>query len=333
MIFDIISSYHSLSKKDMHHRFRSWEHCYDFFSSHYQILKNEPFLDQGCLHLAFYLASWGMLRNSFLLQKDYKVHRYFLYEVASDPLYHHYYNSSISFQENSVVGIDKLIKMTEQIYLTNITIIHNKEAVINVTDTLASKILLGVFGNVPAYDRYFKAGLNLFGISAQFNERSLLQLVDFYHKHVDEFEKCRQLFSEEGTVYTSMKLIDMFFWQIGYWLDTPLDHLEELEKVKTMAKEFIPLVRTRSSQTGERQEGITSMTRQYIIERLNKAKADGLFSIELRSGDIHKELHFQNRMPVVCNAMESLGVYRHEIVNDTPSGMISTKLVTYYFKS
>jgi len=32
-------------------------------------------MDHLCLHLAFYLASWGMYRGSSkLLQKDYKVH-------------------------------------------------------------------------------------------------------------------------------------------------------------------------------------------------------------------------------------------------------------------
>ncbi|MDI2587255.1 hypothetical protein OR571_09100 [Psychrobacillus sp. NEAU-3TGS] len=38
--------------------------------------------DHACLHLAFYLASWGMLRNSFLLQRDYKVHQKFLRNVV-----------------------------------------------------------------------------------------------------------------------------------------------------------------------------------------------------------------------------------------------------------
>lgn len=83
MIIEIISKYHQLAKSDQHHRFKSWEHCYQFFHSNYKNIHNEKTFDQGCLHLAFYLASWGMLRGgSFLLQKDYRVHEYFLNEVV-----------------------------------------------------------------------------------------------------------------------------------------------------------------------------------------------------------------------------------------------------------
>lgn len=38
-----------------------------------------------CLHLAFYLASWGMYRgSSFLLQKDYRVHYDVLKEILNE---------------------------------------------------------------------------------------------------------------------------------------------------------------------------------------------------------------------------------------------------------
>ena len=53
-------------------RSRSWEHCYRIFRD----ARTDPCPDYDylSLHLAFYLASWGMYRgSSFLLQKDYKV--------------------------------------------------------------------------------------------------------------------------------------------------------------------------------------------------------------------------------------------------------------------
>lgn len=53
-------------------RSRSWEHCYRV----YRDARTDPSPDYDylSLHLAFYLASWGMYRGScFLLQKDYKV--------------------------------------------------------------------------------------------------------------------------------------------------------------------------------------------------------------------------------------------------------------------
>ena len=60
-------------KDDPHHRYLSWEYCHEAFrlNRHPQI---DATIDYLCLHLAWYLASWGMLRNSFLMQKDYKIH-------------------------------------------------------------------------------------------------------------------------------------------------------------------------------------------------------------------------------------------------------------------
>ena len=55
--------------EDSQHRFASWIHCYDAFGD--ENLDN----NQKALHLAFYLASWGMYRGSSgLLWKDYTIH-------------------------------------------------------------------------------------------------------------------------------------------------------------------------------------------------------------------------------------------------------------------
>ena len=58
---------------DSNHRYLSWEYCHAAFKQ-YRKNRDEAAVDYLCLHLAWYLASWGMLRNSFLMQKDYKIH-------------------------------------------------------------------------------------------------------------------------------------------------------------------------------------------------------------------------------------------------------------------
>ena len=60
----------------------SWEHCFSAFSDA-QDRKNcdDDVIDTLCLNLFMYLASWGMFRNSFLLQKDYKIHGYVVREI------------------------------------------------------------------------------------------------------------------------------------------------------------------------------------------------------------------------------------------------------------
>jgi len=65
---------------DENDRYKSWEHCYDFFTKkrHKNIL-----ISEFSLHLFAYLASWGMFRGSlFLLQKDYLFH----YETVEEIL-------------------------------------------------------------------------------------------------------------------------------------------------------------------------------------------------------------------------------------------------------
>lgn len=73
------------SEGDPFTRYRSWEYCHKAFNDlhtklHTKQINNhvltEEDIDTLALHLAFYLASWGMYRgSSFLLQRDYKTHK------------------------------------------------------------------------------------------------------------------------------------------------------------------------------------------------------------------------------------------------------------------
>ncbi|PLS01925.1 hypothetical protein [Neobacillus cucumis] len=343
MISEIISKYHSLSQNYPHHRFKSWEHCHSFFFHHYKTLRNQEVFDHGSLHLAFYLASWGMLRgSSFLLQKDYKVHTYFLKNIVLNPDYHKYFTKSdIAYIDyKDIEGIDKLITDTKSAYENNIHEINGDKVRVSVTNTLASKILLGVFGNVPAYDRYFKDALSLFGIRVYFDENSLMELAEFYNRFVDEFQGFRDNFIQDGVHYTPMKLIDMYFWQIGYMMDHAEMFKDELKEITRFAQQYKSINRQKivkksiqkTSNNPLKQVGLTDLIRNYIFHKLSVEKREGKDFLDLRSGDIHKEMGLMNRMPAVCNAMISIGVYRLKILSDTPSGMSSTKVVRYYLK-
>ena len=62
------------TNEDEHGRYLSWIHCFNVFKEN-RFSANMQTYDYLALHLAFYLASWGMYRgSSFLLQKDYKIH-------------------------------------------------------------------------------------------------------------------------------------------------------------------------------------------------------------------------------------------------------------------
>ncbi|GAF93552.1 unnamed protein product, partial [marine sediment metagenome] len=149
---DNILLFHQQLLDDPNHRYRSWEHCYSHFQKH-QSFSSEEDIDLATLHLAFYLASWGMYRGSSgLLQKDYRVHTPVVRELLDDR-----YTSlwQLDFDSLGARGLEmglifQLVKRLARIY-----------AQVNVspTDTLMTKILLGTFCCVPAYDTFFTAGV------------------------------------------------------------------------------------------------------------------------------------------------------------------------------
>ena len=221
-LLDNALAFHNKLTKIENHRYRSWEHCYSFFTRHQSTTDDEA-IDLMCLHLSNYLASWGMFRGAaFLLQKDYKVHL----EVVHLMLNERYLilrNTNIREIAHNNEYINRIFELNQkisEIYRSKTTDFENENGR-NSSDTLITKILLGVFGCAPAYDRYFKSGLRSTGIaSGQFSKRSIAGLIQFYEQYYDDFEVVRLKISEHGVEYPPMKIIDMCFWQIGFDGDT-----------------------------------------------------------------------------------------------------------------
>lgn len=198
-------------KDDPHHRYLSWEYCHEAFR-----LNRRPQIDATidylCLHLAWYLASWGMLRNSFLMQKDYKIHADVvrliyqpewddLWDLSPEKLSQEYY-------------ADRIMKLSE-----SITEAYVASGAGIPTDTLLTKILLGTVGCVPAYDRYFKKALADTGAAPQvFSAKSIRTLGNLYLDHEDEFEKLRKHCGSR-IEYPAAKILDMCFFEYGFQRD------------------------------------------------------------------------------------------------------------------
>jgi len=187
-------------------RYASFDYCYNYFQSFREKgilsdLCNKENIEISCLQLAFYLASWGMFRGStFLLEKSYK---YFEDTICL-----------ISNYDNRIWSIDLDSYNDENIEI----LLEFKNKLICVlgterkpSDTLITKIMLGVFANTPAFDTLFGVG---FGVKT-FNKKSLRILSDFYQKHqsiVDSY-KIYTIDYLTGAntyrLYTKAKLIDM----------------------------------------------------------------------------------------------------------------------------
>src|SRR5205814_1090453 len=79
------------------------------------------------------------------------------------------------------------------------------------TDTLITKVMLGVFGNVPAFDQYFRRAI---GVSA-LRCKSLLRIREFYERNREIIDDYRIPTFDLATggdtprFYTKAKIIDM----------------------------------------------------------------------------------------------------------------------------
>lgn len=215
-ISDTIFRYHEKLQNDPHQRYKSWEHCYSFFRGYPELEE-----DLACLHLGFYLASWGMYRgSSFLLQKDYKVH-HFMLTILLNPKYEPLWNAKMPYIQEINLLILALGNEIKRAYSVNIQKVDGKKKSVNVTDTLVTKILLGTIGCVPAYDRYFISGLKVHGLkNSKLNQQSLFELIGFYNSHKNEFQNAQKIITFNGLEYPAMKLLDMYFWQLGFERET-----------------------------------------------------------------------------------------------------------------
>ena len=86
-----------------------------------------------------------------------------------------------------------------------------------VTSTLATKVMLGVFGNVPVFDTYFRARFR----AATFGPKAFGRLGRFYAEHTDMIERHRiptlHFHTGEQALrqYSCSKIIDMIFFIEG----------------------------------------------------------------------------------------------------------------------
>lgn len=228
-----IDTYDSLTNSEegkMYSRYKSWKYCHKFFKENKDKARDgdKEIIDHMALHLAFYLASWGMYRgSSFLLQCDYKIHKEIVKEIIKkdyDALWDYNPNKK---DEKEVLrllfGVDeKKVGIYYKIekHYRNILSTVDREAADEkeFSETLVTKILLGTFACVPAYDRFFKEGIKIYNIKK--NDDKLKQkfcgpnikkhfefISNFIMSNKDAFEH------EE---YPPMKCLDMFFWQVGY---------------------------------------------------------------------------------------------------------------------
>jgi hypothetical protein len=212
-VIPVVKSFCQCLEDDKRHRFLSWEHCYDYFG------QDEIDADKACLHMAFYLASWGMYRgSSFLLWKDYLIHKEVVERLLKN---RHLRKVSADYSDSDIRELVELCSWVRDWYKDNAGKINGEEREANATDTLVTKIILGALGCVPAYDRFFIDGLQKNRIGPlRPSHAGIKALTNFYRNHQDQFDSLQaEIKTVGGKNYPAMKLVDMYFWQIGFLQD------------------------------------------------------------------------------------------------------------------
>ena len=228
-------------------RYASFDYCFNYFQSFKEQngikeLASSTHMQESCLQVGFYLASWGMLRaSSFLAGKSVKVFETLIREIArADAIL--WETDADSY---SMSAIEAILEFRQ-------TTIRALDYRYGPSDILVTKIMLGVFGNVPAFDTCFRRG---FGVNT-FGKRALEKIADFYEKNKAIIEKNRVRTLDfatgqpTGRLYTRAKVIDMIFFieGINQGVSTEITNEEpaidviiEGAKNNTMTGKYTPL--------------------------------------------------------------------------------------------
>ena len=242
IIADAANRTYQKTAVDPYGRFRSWEHCYVAFG---RVIKKDKIddkvIDYLSLHLAFYLASWGMYRGSAaILQRDYRVHEPVvrtllkpdyreLRDVSAAEVLQMAKDSSIEqfqlpeksklfriYNEIKIIYDDVCKKVRQSQDQSRGEVCNSQTAA---SKTLVTKVLMGTLGCIPAYDRYVERALKELRVDKRSSPlNSVCELARLYDVHKQKFEDVRKdlkIGDDKRLSYPQMKLLDMGLWRVG----------------------------------------------------------------------------------------------------------------------
>lgn len=264
-----ILEYFSGKNTDNECRYRSFDYCYDWFQTHKNKVADTDKIDVSCLHLMCYLASWGMLRgSSILLQKSIKFYEPLVRLIAGQKV------SSIEGINQKIWEIDVNDYSQENIQIILETYNQIKTLLYGETTTRhivsVTKIMLGVFGCVPAFDRYFCETFKYFYPSKGFSSDNLtckqLECISEFYVRFRSIIDNKKIVLVDGNkkFYPNAKIIDMygfsrsFFYQDEIFKkyksnDTYQGIIDELKKkgIKRTEQEIKSLMNKENKQDKE----------------------------------------------------------------------------------
>lgn len=168
-------------------RERSWDLCFSYFQEH---RRPTEAMETSCLHLGYYLASWGMLRgSSFLFRETNLLHYQGVIEVIEK-----HNENLLGWDVSDYLDAAKYEQFSLAWTDLRVALVPEGRASL----TLVSKVMMGVWGCVPSFDTYFVATFKSLaqtrgerGAWNRAGKDALGMLHEVDEQHADEIESVR----------------------------------------------------------------------------------------------------------------------------------------------
>jgi len=191
------------------YRERSFDLCHQYFISFCDQpsgLLEESNRQTSCLHLGWFLASFGMLRNSDLLSRNLVVFESVIDVVSQYPLW----NVDLDAL-NVKANVDRLCDCYREI---------NKAfglGQVHCTETLATKVMLGVYGCFPALDtRVINFMKKQSVVHSSHFELNVSRIFEIYMKHQRDYIEARDFLRRAYYPGATLaRALDLHAWILG----------------------------------------------------------------------------------------------------------------------
>ena len=220
---DVFMSFRNSRDNGLEHRYASFDYCYGYFKKLNKKMgqknfKIDKYKDEISKQLMIFMASWGMLRgSSVLLQKSLKY-----FERFAPLIYMHKDCFEIDIKDYNK---DEKLRRLKNLY-SCIKCMYNNTGV-TPTPTNITKLMLGVFGCVPAFDDYFRKACGISGSSLEPEKfaSNLEQLLKYYKIIKSKIPSSKMNIKvldyktgkETNLLYKKSKVIDMIgFVQVTF---------------------------------------------------------------------------------------------------------------------
>ena len=212
------------------HRFASYDFCHSYFLRNRESLSSK--MEESCIYLWSFLGSWGMLRGSSVLFKENSPAslRNVVWCIAETPK--EVWDIDVEQYEyekcrKQIIELYDSIKRALTDGSSHFDCKGNQITPFeNPSRTLVTKIMMGVFGIVPAFDTFFS---DVFGSlypgkgfhSGDFSPDCLDAIYDFYLQNKQQLDSIKipviDFYGKpiEGMYYKKAKLIDMYGFTRG----------------------------------------------------------------------------------------------------------------------